>query len=165
MLQKMATEMGLKLNVVKGGVITNDNLPALDHNFSGFSLLCPCEGTLLRGPAFRWFGNESSSRGERFRFEQSSGQVPAYQRPLWIGNSPYLRPSSCIQGVKGRPASRNKMLTRASKLVTPPAVKPCVNIPKSRTPKLMIFASIVSNMVIRRPKQNLFGSRVTNPET
>ena len=49
MLQKMTSEMGLKLNVAKCEVITNDPL-ALDLAFSGFNLLNPCEGTLLRAP-------------------------------------------------------------------------------------------------------------------
>jgi len=48
-LQKMASEMGLKLNVAKCEVITKDQL-ALGHSFSGFNLLSPCEGTLLGAP-------------------------------------------------------------------------------------------------------------------
>ena len=49
MLQKMASEMGLKLNVAKCEVITKDQL-ALGHFFSGFNLLSLCEGTLLGAP-------------------------------------------------------------------------------------------------------------------
>ena len=43
MLQKMAAEMGLKLNVAKCNVLTKDQL-------SRFNLLSPCEGTLLGAP-------------------------------------------------------------------------------------------------------------------
>ena len=48
-LQRMAGEMGLKLNVAKCEVITNDPL-SLNRSFGGFNVLSPCEGTLLGAP-------------------------------------------------------------------------------------------------------------------
>ena len=48
-LQRMACEMGLKLNVAKCEVITSDPL-SLNRSFGGFNVLSPCEGTLLGAP-------------------------------------------------------------------------------------------------------------------